>query len=237
MEAYTKEETLKFLERQNERRKYNKVGSVFIGGTPPKIYLNAHISQLTRDEEDMRILKEWIDSPGGFLVLLGKSGCGKTKLSICVAKEVMETSRKITHMHNAKLVEKTKGTEYEVGYEEWKEFGEPQISCFFYSTADIYRMIKNCYTKKIDDQQIINQVKNHELLIIDDLGATRNTEWQIENIYDIIAHRVNEDLPTIVTSNFSFSQIEEVFHQRLRSRLENKENLIMEDWVTDFRTN
>ena len=39
----------------------------------------AHISQLTFDQPTMKKLKEWCEDPQGFIVFMGRAGCGKTR--------------------------------------------------------------------------------------------------------------------------------------------------------------
>jgi DNA replication protein DnaC len=53
------------------------------------------------------------------------------------------------------------------------------------------------------DYQIINQLQNASLLIIDDLGSERATDWGREKIYEIIDARYTAGLPLIVTTNLS----------------------------------
>jgi len=59
------------------------------------------------------------------------------------------------------------------------------------------------------------QIKNAGLLVLDDLGTEQTTPWASEKLYQLINHRYNEQLPTVVTSNQDFTRIE----QRILSRL------------------
>lgn len=53
----------------------------------------------------------------------------------------------------------------------------------------------------------MNTVKNVGCLIIDDLGAENPTNWSADQLFAIINHRYNENLQTIITSNFDFDKI------------------------------
>lgn len=53
------------------------------------------------------------------------------------------------------------------------------------------------------------------LLILDDLGTENTTPWAREKLYQLINHRYNERLPTIITSNQDHKMIDE----RVLSRL------------------
>ena len=58
-----------------------------------------------------------------------------------------------------------------------------------------------------------------ELLIMDDLGAEKLTEFVRQTIYHIINTREQWELQTIITSNFSLEQIAEQIDQRIASRI------------------
>ena len=59
-------------------------------------------------------------------------------------------------------------------------------------------------------------VKDAELLILDDFGAQAMTEWSLEKLYQLICHRHDRMLPTIVTSQYIiWEQINEPRWQQL----------------------
>ena len=54
------------------------------------------------------------------------------------------------------------------------------------------------------------------LLILDDIGAEKGSEWTRERLFALIDHRYRELLPMIVTSNVPLAQLEERVASRLR---------------------
>jgi DNA replication protein DnaC len=62
--------------------------------------------------------------------------------------------------------------------------------------------------------------KNVHLLGLDDLGAESRTAWAIEKLEDIINHRYNNGLPTVITTNCSITELTD----RIRSRLQRAKN-------------
>lgn len=68
-------------------------------------------------------------------------------------------------------------------------------------------------------QRLINQVKSYKVLAIDDLGADNNTDFAISAVFSILNYRINYELPTIITTNLSYKQIEEVYGSRICSRI------------------
>ncbi len=57
------------------------------------------------------------------------------------------------------------------------------------------------------------------LLILDDLGAEKPTEWVRERMYEIVNQRYEWMRPIIVTSNLSPAQLAKQVGQRVASRL------------------
>lgn len=60
------------------------------------------------------------------------------------------------------------------------------------------------------------------LLIIDDLGIERNTEYALEQVYAVVDERYKAGLPLIITTNLAISQLrnpEDVAHARIYSRV------------------
>jgi len=63
--------------------------------------------------------------------------------------------------------------------------------------------------------QMFEQVRNTRLLILDDFGAQSATPWAQEKIFQILNHRYNAQLPTVITTNQRMNTIDE----RIRSRM------------------
>jgi DNA replication protein DnaC len=68
---------------------------------------------------------------------------------------------------------------------------------------------------KISYDQFFESVKSAPLLILDDFGAQTSSPWAQEKLYQIINHRYNARLPTVITTNCSLEEIE----NRISSRL------------------
>lgn len=72
---------------------------------------------------------------------------------------------------------------------------------------------------------IHKKCKEADLLIIDDLGAEKPTDWAIEQLFLIINERYNDEKPTAITSNLSFEALENrlnkfgIAAERLLSRI------------------
>ena len=55
-------------------------------------------------------------------------------------------------------------------------------------------------TSQVTYDKLFDRIKNAELLILDDLGSQASTAWAEEKLYQLIVHRHNASLPTVITS-------------------------------------
>ena len=56
---------------------------------------------------------------------------------------------------------------------------------------------------KQDDESLLRKLNAASLLILDDLGAERGTDFKLEQVFNIIETRSNSQKPLIVTTNYS----------------------------------
>lgn len=66
---------------------------------------------------------------------------------------------------------------------------------------------------------LLDDVSNTPLLVVDDLGAEKPTEYVRQATYSLINHREMNLLPTFITSNFPLSYIDENIDPRISSRI------------------
>jgi DNA replication protein DnaC len=74
----------------------------------------------------------------------------------------------------------------------------------YYDTRGLLTQIRSTYNSftKTAEMDVIRPVMNAELLILDDLGAERLTDWVEETMNVIVNARYNAKLPTVFTSNY-----------------------------------
>lgn len=70
-------------------------------------------------------------------------------------------------------------------------------------------------TSRVTYDDRFESIRNAPFLILDDLGAQSPTVWAQEKLFQLLNHRYNEQLPTVVTTNRELEEIE----ARVRSRL------------------
>lgn len=62
-------------------------------------------------------------------------------------------------------------------------------------------------------------VQGCDLLIIDDLGTEYKNNYTVACLYNIINSRLSAKLPTIISTNYTFDELEEKYDQRITSRI------------------
>jgi len=73
-----------------------------------------------------------------------------------------------------------------------------------------------------DRNDFIDSFNRYELLIIDDLGMERNSEFALEQVYNIIDSRYRSKKPLIVTTNLTLDELKDppdLAHQRIYDRV------------------
>lgn len=73
-----------------------------------------------------------------------------------------------------------------------------------------------------DKQEIIKQVRYYPLLVIDDLGAERSSEYAMETVYTVIDERYKSKKPLIVTTNLTLDELckpKNMDYQRIYDRV------------------
>ncbi len=67
--------------------------------------------------------------------------------------------------------------------------------------------------------QVINRLSRIRYLVLDDLGAERRSEWEVEWLYNLIDARYQNRRPIIVTSNNPLEDLQSASSKRIYSRL------------------
>jgi DNA replication protein DnaC len=74
----------------------------------------------------------------------------------------------------------------------------------FYDTRDLLRVIRSTYDPVVrtTEIEVLRPVMQADLLVLDDLGAEKTSEWVEETLNLIVNTRYNERRTTIFTSNY-----------------------------------
>ena len=128
-------------------------------------------------EDALHYAKAYAEFPHGWLTLFGETGVGKTHLAVAIAGELIKSGRQV----------------------------------FFAFVPELLDYLRYTFTPgntvtKVTYDRLFDEVKGVELLVLDDLGQEQNTPWADEKLYQIIVHRHNARLPTVITSFLDFKK-------------------------------
>lgn len=95
-------------------------------------------------------------------------------------------------------------------------------SMLFVSAEDFIQQVKNTYhTDKTETEgQILDKYKSVDVLILDDVGVKKTTDWSYSVYYQLINYRYDNMKPTIYTSNVSPEELaDEMKDDRIARRI------------------
>ncbi|MFC9486428.1 ATP-binding protein [Streptomyces hydrogenans] len=95
------------------------------------------------------------------------------------------------------------------------------------TAADLYARLRP--RPGFDSERDLQSLMRCPLLLLDDLGAAKTSEWTEELTYRLINHRYEHLRPTLITTNLTTRHLRQVLGDRVASRLsEMTERVILE---------
>ena len=78
------------------------------------------------------------------------------------------------------------------------------VPCLFCDYRELLKSIQNSYnaTVQATEMEVLRPVFDAEVLVLDELGAVRSTEWVFDSLNYILNSRYNDNKTTIITTNF-----------------------------------
>jgi len=99
---------------------------------------------------------------------------------------------------------------------------EKGYSGHFCNVVDFLARLRDTYAgdTSYDEMDMIDKVSKVDLLVLDDLGAEKSSEWIRDRLYTLVNRRYESNLPLIVTTNkMDIRELEEHVGNRIVSRL------------------
>ena len=107
-------------------------------------------------------------------------------------------------------------------------------SAMFVVTPDLLDHLRAAFgpTSESGVDERLETIRETPLLVLDDLGAHHSTPWAQEKLFQILNHRYNRRLPTVITTNQRLEELD----PRIASRLVDLDlNQVFEITAPDFR--
>ncbi len=75
----------------------------------------------------------------------------------------------------------------------------------FYDYRDLLKTVQNSYDRKVDqsEREVLAPVFEAEVLVLDELGAAKPTDWVWDTVAHILNTRYNDRRTTILTTNYA----------------------------------
>ena len=85
-----------------------------------------------------------------------------------------------------------------------------------------FARIANQLQGTFEKQEYIDRLNRYSLIVLDDLSSERNTEYMNEQIFQIVDARYRAQLPMIITTNLTMSELknpQEIAKRRIYDRV------------------
>jgi DNA replication protein DnaC len=153
-------------------------------------------------ETDNQVALDWIKDPEGVLYLYGPTGTGKTHTSWAIIREYLKAI-------------------------------PPSNRYSFLEGGSVTALLEPMKPGQVSDHERGScldpkekAAKGH-LLFLDDIGASKITDWALDMLFYVLDTRYNEMLPTIVASNLMpGAELTDLVGDRIVSRLAEENTLI-----------
>jgi DNA replication protein DnaC len=83
--------------------------------------------------------------------------------------------------------------------------------------------------------EVLEQLIGCDLLVIDDLGAERTTDFVTEQLVLLLEERNYRNKPWIINSNLKLSQIQDTYNTRVSDRIMDRATMILLERKNSYR--
>lgn len=93
----------------------------------------------------------------------------------------------------------------------------------FWNTISLFQAIQASFDNRYEyGDDIIADCDSAEVLVLDDVGTEKPSEWTRSTFYSILNSRIDDMLPTILTTNLTLGELAGNLDSRIASRLSDK---------------
>ena len=154
-------------------------------------------------------------SQGQGLFMSGSVGTGKTHLAIATVRNLI--TKQLDRFGVRDCLSCSENDFYDA--QERKYDG---LYCSFFCVVDLLNILRQGFNddyKRRRADWFLSRARGDELIVLDDIGAEKTTDWVLEQLYSIIDLRYRMQRSTIITSNCSIRELEAQIGPRTVSRI------------------
>lgn len=100
---------------------------------------------------------------------------------------------------------------------------EHEVNVLFLVVPDFLDELRATYHRggegEVDDVALLREVREVDVLVLDDLGAHNYTPWTCNKLYSLLNFRLNYRLPVVITTNLTLGELEDFLGERTTSRI------------------
>lgn len=144
---------------------------------------------------------------------MGLTGVGKTHLAVATLTEIVRKNIEEFGTFNDYLGNLIYG---EIRYN--------GLNAYYHNCVDFLEAKKTSFSRADDKErksavESINRAVKADILILDDLGAEKDTAWTEQELFALIDYRNRNSLCTFITSNETLADLEKCIGSRVVSRI------------------
>lgn len=85
-----------------------------------------------------------------------------------------------------------------------RELARKGTQCLFYDYRELLKEIQNSYNPSVNttEMEVLRPIFDAEVLVLDELGAVKPSEWVWDTVSHILNTRYNDKRTTVITTNF-----------------------------------
>ena len=163
-------------------------------------YEEASLSKVQLNDQEAQVVSGWIFKPHDILFMSSTPGIGKTYICSAIINHYYTKNLPVYYISECELLDKVSGY-----IQDGKNaLGEWQALCDNY------------------------------FMIWDDLGSSRTNSrykelsaWLADLFFVFLEKRIDHQMPTVITSNYTIEELARMFNDRVMSRLTGSENTLI----------
>jgi DNA replication protein DnaC len=187
----------------------------------PKRYEKSSFENFIGNDKIRKVCQEFALTDSDILIT-GATGCGKTHLSVAILRNIIERGI-VEYPMQRTPSGKILCNPGVLGERQHARFVTvPRLLLEF--RAVFSGTVKTDWNYDEDvriktEEDVIKEHLQLKILVLDDLGAEKTTDYSLTSLYMVIDGRINNMKRTIVTTNLSLEELEEKMDARVASRL------------------